>query len=250
MILYFSACGNSRMIAEKLSVSTNDRQQCIDPADGSPRVEIGEDEPLGLVCPVYAWAVPRIVDDYIKRLTVNRIPTYCYLAVTCGDNVGKTPERFAKTLASKGWRLHAAFSFVMPETYINLKGFNLDTEENARKKVQSSLQRVATVAEQIKERREIVDVVRGKAPWLTSYVVNPLFYSLLITDRKFHVDGECISCGVCSTVCPLHNIRMVDGRPVWSGNCTNCMACYHHCPQNVIHFGKATQGKGRYVVNC
>lgn len=246
MILYYSGCGNSKFVAEELARQTSDNLQKIDANDTAPSLTLRGDEPLGIVCPVYAWAVPRLVDDYIKRLSVNENPAYCYLACTCGDSVGRTPERFAKTLRSKGWHLDAAFGFVMPETYINLKGFNLDTPESEKRKIDSVRRRLPEVAECIRKHKQVIDVVRGSVPVLTSYVANPLFYGLLITDRKFHATDDCIHCGQCEQVCPLNNIAMVDGKPRWNGQCTNCMACYHHCPKNAIHFGKATLGKGQY----
>lgn len=258
MILYFSGCGNSKFVAEELARLTNDTLVQIKPLESKPSIALGPNEALGVVCPVYAWAVPRVVSDYINRLTINSKPSYCYLACTCGDNVGRTPERFAKTLKAKGINLDSAFSFVMPETYVNLAGFSLDTPENERRKIDAVRERLPLVAERIQQREKVVDVVRGKVPRLNTYVTNALFYGLLITDKKFTVNDRCISCGLCAKVCPLGNITMTGDyadpqesvkqglRPLWHGNCTNCMACYHHCPNNAIHFGKATQGKGQY----
>ncbi len=264
MLLYYSGCGNSQYVASQLATQLGDNLVKIDPADPAPSVTLCDGEALGIVCPVYAWAVPRLVSEYIGRLTIAGSPSqlsaspFIYLACTCGDNVGRTPERFDKCLRRKGWHLDAAFSFVMPETYINLPGFHLDTAEGVQRKYADLDQRLPWVVEKIKKRERIVDVVRGKMPRFNSYVVNPLFYGLLITDRKFHVSDACVSCGLCEKVCPLHNITLAGDyadpkasvaaglRPVWHGNCTNCMACYHHCPQNAIHFGKATLGKGQY----
>lgn len=246
MILWFSGCGNSQFVAEELARLTGDRISRINPLEEHPSLCLESDEALGFVCPVYAWAVPRLVEDYVTRISMEGTPAYCYLACTCGDNLGKTPELFAKTLKRKGLSLDAAFGFVMPETYINLKGFNLDTPENERRKIEAVKKHLPEVAQHIVKREKVVDVVRGKVPWITSHVVNPLFYGLLITDRKFHVNDACIHCGNCEKSCPLGNIAMKDGIPVWQGNCTNCMSCYHHCPKNAIHFGKATLGKGQY----
>lgn len=258
MILYFSGCGNSKFVAETLASLTGDNLTLIKTSDSAPVVTLRPGEALGVVCPVYAWAVPRIVADYIGRLVVNRRPDYCYLACTCGDNVGRTPEQFAKVVARKGWCLDASFSFIMPETYINLKGFNLDTPENATAKIDAVKRRLPVVAERIRRREKIVDVVRGKMPWVNTYITNALFYRFLITDKKFFANDRCVSCGLCVKVCPLGNITLTGDyaqpkesvsqglRPLWHGHCTNCMACYHHCPNNAIHFGKATQGKGQY----
>ncbi|MBR4135116.1 MAG: hypothetical protein IKU03_01705 [Bacteroidales bacterium] len=44
----------------------------------------------------------------------------------------------------------------------------------------------------------------------------------------------------------IQNITLEDGRPKWHGNCTNCDACFHHCPKKAIQYGKASKGKGQY----
>lgn len=246
MILFFSGCGNSRFVAEQIAALTDDR--CVDLFGGSEQepVTLSEGEPLGVVCPIYAWAVPRVVVGRLRQLTFNVVPEYCYLACTCGDSLGRAPERFASDMKRIGLHLDAAFGFVMPETYINLPGFGLDNPDAEAKKIDAVRARLPQVAQQIKERSRVVDVVRGPLPRLMSRVVNPLFYAIFITDRKFHTTDRCIDCGLCAERCPLHNITMQDGHPQWMGHCTNCMACYHHCPKNAIHFGKATVGKGQY----
>ena len=246
MILFFSGCGNSQFVAEELAKLTDDKLVRMDVAESEPAIRLAADEALGIVCPVYSWAVPSVVTDYLHRLTINHPPTYLYLACTCGDNVGNTAERFASFVASLGWQLHFAYSFIMPETYVNLKGFNLDSPDGEQRKIDAVRRHLPEVAQRIRLREKGFDVVKGKLPWLNTYITNALFYKLLITDKKFRVNDSCISCGLCEHSCPLHNITMQDGRPQWNGNCTNCMSCYHRCPTNAIHFGNATQGKGQY----
>ena len=245
MILYFSGCGNSQYIAEELARLTHDEMQPILDLDVDRPVTL-HDGVLGVVCPIYAWAVPRVVEEKLQKITFATKPEYCYLACTCGDSLGRAPERWNHSLRRMGLHLDAAFGFVMPETYINLKGFRLDSPDSEARKLAVVKERLPLVAEQIKARRRVIDVRRGPVPRLTTYLVNPIFYQWIITDKKFHASDCCIGCGKCAQVCPLHNIALVDGRPQWNGHCTNCMACYHHCPTNAIHFGKATQGKGQY----
>ena len=247
MILYYSACGNSRYVAEELGRLAGDDVRDLMGLSPSERLEFDEDDVLGIVCPVYAWAVPRLVVDTLSRMVIVNRPAYCYLACTCGDSVGCTPERLGKTMKSIGLHLDAAFSFVMPETYVNLPGFNLDDTDGVRRKLDGVRRRLPMVAKHILTRDRVVDVTRGKMPWVNSYIVNPIFYRLLITDRRFWVTEACVSCGRCVEECPLHNIELVDGRPQWKGDCTNCMSCYHHCPVNAIQFGRATKGKGQYL---
>lgn len=248
MILYFSGCGNSRYVAQELTRLLDDRLFPIldPPLDESGALALAEGERLGVVCPIYAWDVPRVVRDAVQRMRFAVEPSYCFLVCTCGDTVGAVDSHYSKLLQTKGLRLNSVFSFVMPETYINLPGFNLDTPESERRKIAAVRERLPQVAHRIAACEQVIDVKAGSMPAFKSGPVNNLFYSLLITDKKFRVDSICIACGHCAEVCQLHNIKMHDGRPQWLGHCTNCMACYHYCPKNAIHFGNITRGKGQY----
>jgi len=47
-------------------------------------------------------------------------------------------------------------------------------------------------------------------------------------------------------VCPVQNIALSAGRPVWSHRCEQCMACIHLCPVQAIQAGRKTERRGRY----
>ena len=53
----------------------------------------------------------------------------------------------------------------------------------------------------------------------------------------FKIGDACIGCGQCIQRCPTNNITLENGKPVWSKNCTHCMACI---------YGKKSLGKPRY----
>ena len=73
-----------------------------------------------------------------------------------------------------------------------------------------------------------------------------MFNKYYLTDKKFYVKDNCISCGICEKKCPLGNIDIKDGKPLWKGNCTQCMACISYCPKEAIEYGKKSHGKRRY----
>ena len=58
--------------------------------------------------------------------------------------------------------------------------------------------------------------------------------------------GDCIGCGKCVELCPLNNIHLENGKPLWGKNCTHCMACICYCPKEAIEYGKKSRGKPRY----
>ena len=64
--------------------------------------------------------------------------------------------------------------------------------------------------------------------------------------RNVVIYPKCIGCGQCADRCPLNNITIRAGRPVWGNECTHCMACICYCPTKAIEYGKKSVGKPRY----
>lgn len=248
MIFYFSGCGNSQWVAESLAEKLQQSFAFIPKAETSHCLPEGE--PIGFVFPVYAWAPPRLVLDFVKHLRITQPGRhYVFSVVTCGDDAGLTDRIFAKHVQKYlGMEVNASFSIQMPETYINLPGFQLDTQEGVDRKVTAARTRLDSIASQLLARQQATDVIVGSSAWLKSHPVCALFNGILISDRPFRVMDSCIGCGVCQKSCPVGNIILdsTTHRPVWQHQCVGCMGCYHHCPQNAIHFGKQTLGKGQY----
>lgn len=248
MIFYFSGCGNSRYVAETLSAGLNDTLVFIPEAARASRYDytLAEDETLGFVFPIYSWAPPKLVLDFVKQLQLTAKPSYVYFACTCGDQCGLTEKIFRKALQEKEWELSACFSMKMPETYIGMAGFNLDKEEVAKKKIADTQATLERNLPRLLNRESFYEMIVGRLAWLKSYVINKSFNKYASDDRKYLANEKCVSCGKCVEVCPLQNIVLEDGHPVWQHHCTMCMACYHHCPVNAIQYGKTTEGKGQY----
>lgn len=240
MILYFTGTGNSRWVAERLADATRDVAIALTDyiRRGTVPQGLADADAVGVVFPIHSWYAPRLLADYLSRLQLPH-GSYRYAVCTCGDDVGKGMERLAKRFP-----LDAAWSVAMPNTYVPM--FNLDEDALCRTKIMQARRAVALIAEAVIARKRVWQVHEGGAAWLKTYVLNPLFVRFIIEAKGFSVDEGCISCGVCGNACPVENIRLVDGRPVWGEACVHCMACLHACPQEVIQYKRATQKKGRY----
>ena len=70
----------------------------------------------------------------------------------------------------------------------------------------------------------------------------------LVKSKAFYATDDCVGCGKCVKLCPLNNVKLVDGKPVWGNNCTHCMACICYCPKEAIEYGRKSQGKLRYHI--
>ncbi len=251
MICCFSGTGNSRAIAETLARQTADSVSLI--GNTPAAAELKENEPLGLVFPVYAWGMPRIVGKFLKNLNISAAgtPPYIYMVCTCGDDIGRTDRLVARALRKKGQILSAAWSVVMPNTYTALPGFDTDPEDVAKNKLSAARERVNGIAALINKRtRGIKDVKPGALPWTKTYILRPLFNAFLISPRQFRHTAACIGCRKCAAACPLQNISpTVEGKPSWGKNCTACLACYHICPLHAINHGRSTRGKGQWLMD-
>ena len=260
MIYFFSSTGNSRALATTLASHLGDKAVDIVPLLDGPAVpcELGATEPLGFVFPIYGWSLPNIVRDFLHQLKVEGYShQYVYFAVTCGDDVGVADRPIQKALQQAGLRLNAGFSVTMPDSYVCLPGFDVDSDEERKEKFSAFGPRVAEIADKIMERREVMDIKRGACAWIKTNVLGWYFRKYLITDKPFRTTADCIGCGKCVSVCPLHNITLegqesrAEGQEFdiqWHGHCTGCLACYHHCPTRSIRFGRRTEKKGQYLL--
>lgn len=247
MIAYFSGTGNTEWVAQQLSTFV-----CDDHLIPLPHNCVGIDfkgiDALGICFPVHSWGIPSIVRDFIQSLPKDHKIPYIYMVCTCGDDIGLTMQEFESLLEKQNQKASLYYSVQMPNSYVNLPGFDVDPVELQRKKVNTTEKHLKALSKIILERGTAVNVVKGSMPWLKSKVIRPFFYSYLVKDSFFHVENSCVCCGACAQACPVGNIQM-NGGPVWLGNstCLTCMACYHSCPQHAIRFGKYTDNKGQYL---
>lgn len=241
MIFYFSGTGNSQYVAEKIAKGTDDTVQNIAVLTKNltriEDVKIGDK--LGIVFPVYAWRAPEIVISFVKRLLIPE-ETYVYAVCTCGAEAAYTMKFFNKTI-----KLDSCWSLTMPDNYIKM--WDVNTYEEALKKVEAAEAKFPAIFEAINSRKSITDVPLGPIPFIKSYIINPFFKKVYNTAKGYYVENSCTSCGLCEKICPLNNIALFNGKPIWGDNCNQCMACIHHCPVKAIQYGKATQKRGRYT---
>lgn len=254
MIYYFSGTGNSRYIATVLAGKLDENIKFI-PATEAQN-ESPEGESIGFVFPVYSWGVPIPVRSFIKSLSekyiseIRKGEKYVWCVMTCGDETALAPEMFLNDCKKEGLPCCSVMGVIMPNDYVLLPGFDVDSKTLEKDKIEKSLARIEELAEKIKSKWSGIDVVRGNMPWAKTKLIYPLFKRWGVFPKKWHATEKCIGCGKCSDVCPEHNIKMIEKNnskhPYWGACCCSCLACYHICPVNAVQYGKMTKGKGQY----
>ena len=248
MILYFSGTGNSRSIAKLLASELGESADFI--LKDSPAEIKFSGKYLGFVFPVYSWGVPPLVLDYVRNLNpqfindADEVPVF--IICVCGDEVALAPEMIKKGLSEKGLTLAGGWSVQMPNNYVILPGFDVDSEEVELQKLKEAPGAVKTIAGNISENRWEENYVRGGSAWLKSRLIYPLFKRWGIFPERWQVSQACVGCGKCEEACPMKNLKLKEGTPTWGTNCVSCLACYHICPRHAVNYGRATLRKGQY----
>lgn len=249
MIFYFSGTGNSLYIAKSIAEQNNENLVSITATIREDKehyeYKLKDDELIGVVYPIYAWAPPKQVLQFIEKLKLsNYNDNYIFTVATCGANIGNTIEVLDKTLKKKNLHLNSGFSVVMPNNYI-ISG-DVDTKEVEASKLLKAEEVIYTINDTIKHRKkDVYQIKKGFMPKILTSIVNPLFNKHAINTKKFYVNDKCIGCGLCEKVCNCGTIK-VQEKPIWGNNCSQCLACIHLCPTNAIQYGKGTEKKGRY----
>jgi len=253
MIFYFSGTGNSQWIATQLSEHFSDTLYQIGEYERReapliPGFEVKTDEKIGFVFPVHSWGMPPVVVKFITDMQLNGYDNQLiYCIMTCGDECGYTGRMFADAIKAKGLKSRHIYSVIMPNSYICMKGFDVDSKELQTKKVEQAKIDLPKLISAIENNQPVDFYEKGKRfSKIKSGLIYKMFAKHALTDKPYTCSDECISCGKCVKICPVNNIELVDGKPVWKGNCTQCLACIHCCPVKAIEYGKSTKNKGRY----
>lgn len=249
MIFYFSGTGNSKWVAQEIAKVQNEDIRFIPEIirEKEFHYQAAENEKIGFVFPIYSWGPPKIVLDFIKLLHLELSGNnYFFFVCTCGDDTGLSKNIFVKALSAKGFICNSGFSVIMPNNYILMKGFNVDSRSLEKKKLEESISRVQYINNRLTNRiTGLFDCKRGSFPFFKTRIIWPLFNKYQISDKPFFATDSCNGCKLCEKACPADNIK-VNGKPEWKHHCTLCLACIHKCPQTAIQYGKETQKKGRY----
>lgn len=244
-IFYWSATGNSLAFARALAAGIGETQVISIPkvigsadavrADGAERV--------GLVFPVFAWGPPRIVKDFIKQLRVSS-RQYVFAVATCGGVPGNTLRTIDALLRRQGGHLDAGFAVREPSYGSSDEPAPIRMVKRAAGGVRPGLssERLSEIIKAIRDlRKQRPEVSRWAAGFLGDLFHGMSDKMTKTADRGYSVDGRCVGCGTCARVCPRANIKLVDGRPKWQGDCQLCQACLQWCPQQAIQMGEATK---------
>ena len=213
---------------------------CIKAGNTAP-VQTGRD--VVLVTPTYAWRIPRVVSEWLGKTALTGAERIWFV-MDCGSEIGNAAGYNRQLAAQKCLQYMGTAQIIMPENYIAM--FNAPRNEQARSIVEQAEPALQKVLTRLKAGQEFPPPRENLYDRFMSGPVNPVFYRFFVKADAFRATDACIGCGKCVELCPLNNIHLENGKPVWGKNCTHCMACICYCPKEAIEYGRKSKGKPRY----
>lgn len=250
MIFYFSGTGNSLYIAK--NIADNQKEKIISISKEMYlkkdiyEYELKSNENIVFVYPIYAWAPPKMVLEFIDKIKLkNYNDNYTIAVASCGENIGNSMNLLSNVLNNKGISLNSGFSIAMPNNYMVMG--DVEPKDNIPKLIKEANTTLDKINNIINNKVDnVFQIEKGPMPGVMTKVINPLFNMNAINTKKFYADDNCNGCKICENICNTKTIKVSD-KPIWGKECTGCFACINYCPQKSIQFGKATIKKGRYI---
>jgi ferredoxin len=200
------------------------------------RAEDGTDA-VGLVYPVHHWGPADLVLRFAMGLRVPK-GAYVFAVATYGNHSGRAFQDLGRALKEGGHGLDAGFHLRTVQNYVPV--FPLPGQDALRRILAEADAQVDRIVARVRAR----DAGEREQWWWRPYVRAYYLSSkqgLHRKDERYTASSECDS-----KVCPVGNIGLVEGRPVWQHRCEQCFACLNWCPKAAIDWAGATRGMGRY----
>lgn len=230
MIFFFSGTGNSLWAAKVLGEKTGQPIKSIAAYKDENRVTCN-DAVVGFVFPTYMMDLPWIAKEFLLKLSVS---PDCYAFIVMTSSHGKSGKAFKNldhALFVNGAHLSAGFNLQMPGNCL------VSTEQENSARLQNAPSQLEQIIQAV-ENRKVNFKPDGRKPE-KNFVSSSFFYGekslkRLTMMKNFIVTDKCDGCGICSSICPLDNIQISNGKAVHGNNCATCYACLHWCPQDAV----------------
>jgi NAD-dependent dihydropyrimidine dehydrogenase PreA subunit/flavodoxin len=243
-LYYFSGTGNSLKVGRDLASLLEDTELISIPKIIKQDKITLSGERIGIIYPVYIGGMPLIISELITKLEAGS-DKYIFAIATYGRMAGAALKQTARKLKEKGLKLSAGFAVLMPGNYTPLYGAISEKKQASMfEKEKRHIQGIASIVREGKSYK--IQTSFFLINWIGSILYKIESPKIPKMDSSFLSTEKCNSCGICEQVCPVDNIKLQQGRPVWAGCCQQCFACLQWCPQEAIEWGKSTVGRKRY----
>ena len=238
IILYFTGTGNCLHVARELA-GGNAELLSIPQMVKKGKYEFEADE-IGIVYPIYGHMPPYMVRQFIQKAKLKA--DYRFAVLTYGNRKCNAVEIWNDISVRAGNAFDYIGTIVMVDNW--LPNFDMNEQMKIDKHIPENLQKIST---DINGRRHwhepVTELEREQHQgFLQRSGLDPEVGFLMKSEKCFTVTDACISCGICTYVCPRGNYELASKGVRISGDCEYCFACIQNCPQKAIRFARSEDG--------
>ena len=219
----FSGSGNSYWAAKEIGAYFSTKPELITCFMDTKTIEV-TDSQVGIVAPVYLNDIPKIVKEFVLKLSFTAANAFIFAVLTSSS--GKNKNGFSSidvALAQHDARLVSAFDISMPSSF--QERIDVDSVLSA------ASGKVEVISKFIEEKNENYLQQHGSSAIPKNFTKLSLLYKPL---SRMAITDKCNGCGLCCKLCPVNNIELKNGKALRAKNCIACTACASWCPQHAI----------------
>lgn len=198
------------------------------------RADAAEFDRIIIGYPVHAFNAPQPVLDFLKQMPKYSGNALVYFVKTSGEPLRLNDGSCAKPysiLKKRGYTVAGEYHYVMPYNMIFRHSDGMAARMWRAAKIRLPIEGEAMLQGTRKKLKKGIFKRAFSAFMRIEHVAMP------ILGRFFKTTEDCISCGKCAAVCPMKNITMVNGKPVFGKECIGCTRCSFGCPADAIKIG-------------
>ena len=226
IVFYFTGTGNSLYVARQLSDNIMSIPQAI-----KQNQLTYEAEEIGFVYPVYGMMPPNMVRQFIQKASLKA--DYFFAIPTYGNNQGNAVGVWDEITKSAGHPFDYIATLLMVDNWLPM--FDMNEQRQIDKKTDENL---AKIKAQIDKHEKYFEPVPDGAveKWNQRGNTGPFQKDGIHAKAEewFTITDACISCGICTKICPCKNYTLPGEKAECKGECELCFACIHNCPHKAI----------------
>ena len=235
--IYFSGTGNTLWCVERFVSLAEKDAPCFSIEDKAVVTELAKHDTVVFGFPVYYSNLPKMVKDFIKANAADFNGKKVFVIATRSLHNAYGMGYARNMFKDCGAEFIGSLQLNMPENIRDLwvtmmyTGKKLDANM-----ITKAEKKIVKAAEQFKDGiypqsgLNPLNYMVGKIlSWLPFYPKTDKY----ITAPKV-IEAQCNGCGKCVALCPMENIKIIDGKVVSGDKCTVCYRCCNSCPTQVL----------------
>lgn len=244
--LYFSGTGNSKYCLTCFLKEFNKEIESFSIESDDALDAIKNASEIIFAYPVQYSNIPKIVDDFIIQHHTIWKGKKIFIIATMGLFSGDGSGVLARLLKGYGAQIVGGIHVQMPDSICDeavLKKSLVKNQEIVRK-AKAKMIRCANAYKEGNPTQVGLSLVSH----MLGLFGQRLYFRNKTREYSSHLridEACCIGCAKCVSLCPMHNIKVVNHKASGSSLCTMCYRCVNNCPtQAITLLGKKVTQQG------